>query len=165
MKDPKKEFHLEKTEEGKWNLYPVNLARGFVHKFRNVQTGEPVSSKFKVQNPLEEQPLQFYVSVGGTGKETTGSVSHIQLKVNDYQGLDLKISLKAGDRLICDGQKVYLCDRTWNRLKTVYDGRIPVLANGNNDIAVTSDFSSESAPELNLEFKTIGKPETVSTIK
>jgi hypothetical protein len=165
MKDPKKEFHLEKITDGKWDLYPVNLVRGFVHKFRNVQTGEPVSSKFKVANPLQEQPMQFYISVGGTGKDMKESISHIQIRVNDYQAFDLKISLNTGERLICDGEKVYMCDLTWNRLKTVYEGKIPVLANGNNDITVTSDFSSERAPELNLEFKTIGKPETVSTIK
>jgi hypothetical protein len=124
MKDPKNEFHLEKTGNESWDLYPVKLTRGFGHKFRDVQTGEPVSSKIIINNPFEEQPLQFYISALPAGNDMSATVSGIQFKIRNYQTLDLNISMKAGDRLVCDGKKVYLCDKTWNKLKIVYEGKI-----------------------------------------
>jgi hypothetical protein len=162
MKNPKNEFHLEKTGDKSWNLFPVKLSRGFVHKFRYVQTGEPVSTKFTVENPFEEQPLQFYATATGSAADQLSSVSHLQFKINDYQVLDMNVSLKKGDRIICDGIKVYLCDNTWKRLKVISEGKIPVLAKGNSEIAVTSEFSSAGAPELAIEFKSTGSAESVN---
>ena len=75
MKDPLNEFHLEKTGDNSWNLYPVKLFRGFEHKYRDVQTGEPVSSKFPVNNPFKEQPLQFYISAAASENDMSSAVS------------------------------------------------------------------------------------------
>ncbi len=162
MKNPKNEFHLEKTGDKSWNLYPVKLSRGFVHKFRYVQTGEPVTTKFTVENPFEEQPLQFYATATGSAADQSSSVSHLQFKINDYQVLEMSVSLKKGDRIICDGEKVYLCDNFWKRLKVINDGKIPVLAKGNSEIVVTSEFSNSNAPELAIEFKSTGSAESVN---
>ena len=112
MKDPKNEFHLEKNGDDSWNLYPVKLTRGFEHKYRDVQTGEPVSSKFTVNNPFEEQPLQFYISALSSENDMSSTVSAIQFKINNYQTMDLNVTMKPGERIICDGQKVLLCDKT-----------------------------------------------------
>jgi hypothetical protein len=162
MKDPKKEFHLEKTGDESWNLFPVKLSRGFSHKFRDVQTGEPVSSKFTVENPFDEQPMQFYLTALGTTPDQTVTVTSIVFKINDYQTIELKVSIKPGEHIVCDGKKVYLCDKTWNKLRVIYEGKIPVLENGNSQIVLTSDIIKEGSPELALEFKSIGKPEKVS---
>jgi len=164
MKDPENEFHLEKTGNGSWNLYPVKLIRGFEHKFRDVQTGEPVSSKFMVNNPFEEQPLQFYVSAFPTGNDMSSAVSRINFKINNYQTMDLNVVMKSGDRLLCDGNKVYLCDKTWNKLKVIYEGIIPVIENGDSEIAVTSDFEGSGSPKLQIEFKSVGKPDKVEKL-
>ncbi|MBK9390999.1 MAG: hypothetical protein IPN68_12675 [Bacteroidetes bacterium] len=161
MKNPKNEFHLEKTGDKSWNLYSVKLSRGFVHKFRYVQTGEPVTTKFTVENPFEEQPLQFYATATGSAADQSSSVSHLQFKINDYQVLEMSVSLKKDDRIICDREKVYLCDNFWKRLKVISDGKIPVLAKGNSEIVVTSEFSNSNAPELAIEFKSSGSPEAV----
>ena len=61
---------------------------------------------------------------------------NIQFKINNYQTLDLNVSLKSGDRLICDGKKVYLCDKYWKKVMSVYEGKIPVLETGNSEIVV-----------------------------
>ena len=65
------------------------------------------------------------------------------------------------DRLVCDSQKVYMCDKYWKKVRVIYEGKIPVLEKGNSEIVVNSEFSSSGSPALNLEFKSIGKPEKV----
>jgi hypothetical protein len=161
MKDPKKEFHLEKTGVDSWNLVPVNLARGFEHKYRDVQTGEPVSTRFTLNNPFGEQNMQFYISAVANGGDPSSSVSGIKLKINNYQTIELNVALHAGDRIICDGQKVYLCDKLWKKIRPVYEGKIPVFEKGSSEIVVTSDFSGPGAPKMQIEFKTVGDPEEV----
>jgi hypothetical protein len=161
MKDPRNEFHLEKSGDDRWNLYPVKLVRGFEHKFRDVQTGEPVTSKFIVNNPFQEQPLQFYISAFAAGNDILSAVSNIQLKINDYQTLDLAVELKSGDRILCDGEKIYLCNKDWMKQRIIYTGKIPVLGNGNSEIVVSTEFSSPGSPHLGFDFKFTGKPEIV----
>ncbi|MGZ3756748.1 MAG: hypothetical protein ACXVAY_18405 [Mucilaginibacter sp.] len=161
MKSPKLEFHLETRDKNKWELYPVNLNRGYHHKYRMVQTGEPVTSKFTINNPYQEQPLQFYITVQSVENNLTANVSHIQLQINEYQSVTLNVPLKAGDRIYCDGKKVYLCDKTWNKLSVISDDKIPVCGSGNNDIVVTSEFSGSQSTGLEIEFKSVGEPEKV----
>ncbi len=161
MKDPKNEFHLEKNGEDSWNLYPVKLTRGFEHKYKDVQTGEPVSSKFNVSNPFEEQPLQFYISALSSEPGMSSTVSAIQFKINNYQTMDLNVIMKPGERLLCDGQKVYLCDRLWKKVKVIYEGRIPVLEKGSSEIVVSSEFTGPASTKLGIEFKSVGKPENI----
>ena len=161
MQNPKNEFHLEKAGANSWNLYPVQLSRGHEHKFREVQTGEPIVTKFAVNNPYHEQPLQFYITVSSADNQAAASVSRVQFKINDYQDLNLDVALKAGDRVCCDGQKVYLCDTTWNKLRVISSDKIPVCEKGEIAIAVSSEFSGKNAPSLGIEFKATGSPEKV----
>jgi hypothetical protein len=161
MKDPKNEFHLERKGTDSWELYPVKLSRGYEHKFREVQTGEPIVSKFKVYNPYHEQPLQFYITASPVDNDLSATVSLIQFKINNYQTIKLNVPLKAGDRVCCDGSKVYLCDKTWNRLREISTDKNPLLESGNVEIEVTSEFSGNKSPKLEIEFKSIGKPENV----
>ena len=161
MKNPKNEFHLEKTGDESWNLYPVKLSRGFEHKFRDVQTGEPVATKFRFVNPYQEQPLQFYITALEVDDDLMSNVSGIQFKINNYQTIELNVSLKAGDRVYCDGTKVYLCDKYWQRVRVISEDKIPVSGEGNSEVIVTSVFSRASSPRLAIEFKSVGKPERV----
>lgn len=161
LKNPKNEFHLEKNGENSWNLYPVKLSRGYEHKFRDVQTGEPVVTKFVVNNPYPEQPVQFYITILAVDNDLTATVSHTQFKINNYQTIELNVPLKAGDRVCCDGQKVYLCDKTWNKLSVISTDKVPVCESGNAEIAVSSEFSGIKSPKLAIEFKTLGIPEKV----
>jgi len=161
MKNPGNEFHLEKTGDESWNLYPVKLSRGFEHKFRDVQTGEPVSTKFTVENPFDEQPVQFYITIVGSDNNNGTLVSGIELRINNYQTIKLNASLKNGNRLVCDGTKVYLCDFTWNRIRELDAGKIPVLDKGNSEIEVLCEFKGTGSPKLELEIKSVGNPEII----
>jgi hypothetical protein len=160
LKDPHNEFHLERTGNDEWNLYPVNLSRGFIHKYREVQTGETLTSKFNFENPYREQPVQFYITAAGDS-DVSASVSGISLKVNDYQSMDISVSLTSGQRVVCDGKKVYLCDRTWKRIREINCDKIPAISSGKTEIDVTCRFSDPDSPHLEFEFKSVGTPEQV----
>ncbi len=165
MKNPKNEFHLEKTGENRWTLYPVTFKRGFEHKFRMTQTGEPVANKFKLDNPYAEQPVQFYITARDTEGNKIAAVSNLQLEFNSYLTVEIKESVKAGDKIFCDGKAIYLCDGQWNKLKPLYSGKMPVWNAGENNITVKSDFSGSQAPVLVFEFKALGKSEEISASK
>lgn len=165
FRNPKNEFHLEKTGDASWRLFPVILHGGFEHKFRQVQTGEPIASKFKVENSNGEQPFQFYIIASAVEGNKTATVSNIVLEINNYQSIELNETLKAGDRIICDEKGVFLCDATWNKLKEIKVSKLPRWNEGTNDIVVKSEFSDREAPVLKIEFKSVGKPELVSAMK
>ena len=162
MKNPKNEFHLEKTGENQWNLYPVAFIRGFEHKFRMTQTGEPVTSQFKIENPYAEQFAQFYITTHAVEANKTETISNLQLNFNNYLTVEIKEPLKAGDQIFCDGKIVYLCDGQWNKISPLYSGKMPVWIQGENTVTVKSDFSGNQAPKLVFEFKSTGKGEKIS---
>lgn len=161
FKNPKTEFHLVKKSENSWDLFPVSLHGGFEHKYRQLQTGEPVKSKFKVSNMNGVQPFRFYVTAAAVEGNKTATVSNIVIEVNNYQSIELNESLKAGDKLFCDGKAIYLCDATWNKIKEIKSAKLPQWSEGDNEITVSSDFSDNQAPVLKLEFKSVGKAEHV----
>ncbi|MGJ7029690.1 hypothetical protein [Niabella hirudinis] len=162
MKDPKNEFHLERQTEKSWALYPIKLSRGFQHQYREVQTGEPLESSFQVVNPFEKQSLRFYITAVPVQNDPGATVSQIRLKVNGYQTLTLDVELRAGERIYCDGKKIYQCDNNWNKIKELNSGSIPVLEKNNNEVQVAAAFSSATAPKLEIEFKSAGAAEIVS---
>lgn len=164
FKDPKKEFHLKKLTDSSWELYPVRLSMGNEHKFREVQTGEPVASHFNIENSFGAQPVQFYIEANTIEGNKTATITNLKLEINKFQVIEIDESIKAGDKLMCDGQVLYLCDATWNKLKEIKIGSMPHWDEGKNEVVITSDFSGEQSPVLKFDFKTIGKPEAVKSI-
>lgn len=112
-------------------------------------------------NEFDEQPVQFYLTTKTTGNNVTDSVAHLKLEINGYQELSIDVSLKAGDRIFCDGHSLWLCNSTWQKIKELTEGSIPKLAKGENSIQVQSEFSGEQAPELIFDFKSVGEPEKI----
>jgi len=68
--------------------------------------------------------LKFYISALGINENMSSAVSHIQFSINNYQTLELNVALKSGDRVLCDGSRIFLCDKFWKKLKVIYEGRI-----------------------------------------
>jgi len=160
LQNPKNEFHLEKAGEDEWKLYSVNLREGYSHMFRLVQDGEPVVSKFIFDNPHERQPLQFYFTIKAGEDGTDGSLSDINIEINNYIEFSIPNTLKPNDRLYCNGQKVYLCDSSWKIKKELEVDKLPNLKSGENEFAVTCNFHGDK-PSIEMAFKTVGKPEVV----
>jgi hypothetical protein len=161
FKNPKTEFHLSKTGENHWSLSPVILNAGYVHKFRRVQTGEPIADRFKINNPYNEQPIQFYATVLAVEGNKSATISNTTLDINNYQPLEINHALKAGDKLVCNGKEIYLCDANWNKVKTISTDKLPVFKSGENDVTVKSDFAGAESPKIMFEFKFVGTSETV----
>ena len=159
MKDPKREFHLEKNGENGWNLYEVILRGGNQHKYRMVQTGEPLQGKFSFDNPYGDQPVRFYGYVKA-GEDANASIRDMRLQI-EGSTIELPMALKAGDKLYCDGKTVYVCDSFWKP-----KGQFPLpetaqWSEGKNNVIVECDFSSDKAPLIELEFKALSEPEKI----
>lgn len=165
FKNPKNEFHLKKVSEHRWDLYPVKLDANHVHQYRMVQTGEPISSEFEVHNPHEGSAMQFYAEAVAVGGNTTETLGNLQIEVNGYQTLVINAPIKAGDKLMADGQGVYRCDSYWNKLEKLPVNAVPQWREGTNTVVVTSEFSSDEAPSLTFDFKFVGPPERVAATK
>ena len=161
FKDPKKEFHLKKLTADSWALSPVNLQSGYVHKFKSVQTGEAITSRFTFNNPHAAQPLQLYITTNAVDGNTTDAAYKLRLEINKYQVLEINDQIKAGSRFIIDGKSVFLCDATWNKLKEIKVNNMPEWSKGGNEILVKSEFSGEKAPVLGFDFKSVGPAEIV----
>lgn len=160
MKNPKNEFHLEKAGDNAWNLYEVTLKGDNVHKYRSVQTGEPLLSKFTFDNPYEKQPVQFYATIKA-GDEAGAQITNLQILVEGCAPIQVQDILKAGDKLYCDGNSVYVCDEYWKPRKSFAVSETTAWGKGKNNVTVQCDFSSSKAPSIHVEFKALGNKEIV----
>lgn len=159
MQNPKNEFHLSITDGG-WNLYDVNLQKDNVHKFRNLQTGEPLVSKYVFENDFEEQAVQFYAYIL-PGDDKNGKISNLVLMVNDFQPVAISGTLEAGDKIYCDGSNVYVCDTFWKKKSSQPISVKPVWLKGKNTTTISCDFSGDKAPIVSFEYKALSVPEFV----
>ncbi|MRX90753.1 hypothetical protein [Parabacteroides goldsteinii] len=160
MKNPKNEFHLEKAGENAWNLYDVTLKGDNIHKFRLVQAGEPLLSRFDFENPYEKQAVQFYATVL-PGDDKDGKINNLQILVEGNTPIEIPMELKAGHKIYGDGKNVYVCDANWHTLLRHPLPATIIWDQGNNKVSVQCDFSSSKAPSVNVEFKALGNKEVI----
>ena len=161
LKNPKNEFHLSAIDQNHWSLKSVTLKGGNRHKYRMVQTGEPLLSRYTFHNPYEAQPIQFYAYVEG-GENTEGTISNVVLQVEGAAAVEVPVALKAGDRIYSDGKNIFVCNHTWQH-KTSYP--LPATAlwsDGDNNLTIACDFSSANAPAIRFEFKALGNEQIIS---
>ena len=159
LQNPKREFHLEKDGENAWKLSEVTLAGGFEHKFRLVQTGEPLLSKFTFDNPNPQQPVQFYGYIK-VGEDKTATVSDIVIDI-DGSPITIEGVFTAENKIYCDGNAIHVCDPFWKTIKSFSLDPAHRWNEGGNAIKVSCLFSGEKAPSVEFEFKSLSEPETV----
>lgn len=164
FKDPTTEFHLTKKGEGSWELYPVKLITDLTHKYKMMQTGEPVTTRFKVNNPYNAQPLKFYITAEAVEGNKTETVTGIRIIINDLPPIEIDGPVKAGDKFICDGQAIYQCDAFWNNRKEIKVSGLPQWQAGENNIIVKSEYSGEQGPVLKFDTKFSGAAEKVGKL-
>lgn len=160
MKDPKKEFHLEKDNGDTWTLYEVNLKGNNRHKYRSVQTGEPLQGKFSFNNDYDEQPIQFYGYIEAD-KNSRETIRNVQFSIEGVLITLPDVALKGGDRIYCDGKHIYVCNEYWKAFARCTLPETARWNRGTNSIIVECTFSSPDAPSLLLEFKSLGNPEKI----
>lgn len=160
LQNPKNEFHLEKVNDSEWKLYSLKLKSGYSHRFRDVQEGEPLVSKWKYSNPYDNQAMQFYMTIKAGDDGANGTISNLKIEVNNYAELIIEESLKPNDRLYCNGKKVYLCDGGWKVKKELVVKKIPKVKKGENTLVVKCDFKGDY-PVIEVDLKTVDEAEVV----
>ena len=159
LKDPKNEFHLEKTAAGKWNLYQYSGTAVFVREKFERQPGEPTATTWNFQQDWKQQPLQFQLNV--TGAE--GSVNNIKLQLDSYAEINLPIELQAGESAVCDGTStIRIYDKNGKpKNKVTLPAIPPVVATGAHTVIIDSDFTGNTPPKIEVRFKGLDKMEAV----
>jgi len=160
LQNPKNEFHLEKVNDSEWKLYSLKLNSGYFHRFRDVQEGEPLVSKWKYSNPYDNQAMQFYMTIKAGEDGANGTISNLKIEVNNYSELIIEESLIPNERLYCNGKKVYLCDGGWKVKKELVVKKIPKVNKGENTLVVMCDFKGDY-PVIEVDLKTVSEAEVV----
>ncbi len=162
MEDINNEFHLETAGVGKWNLYQYHISR-LVHEQKIRQPGEPIHSIFEFDNPFQEQPLMFILDLKPGENESSVAISQITIEINNYSRLVIPVKMDQTHVLKLDGKgKIQMFDKSWNLLETISSGtKIPLLSNGKNKVIVDAEFVTDGFSKLNIEMKTVGRPEVV----
>jgi len=157
MKDVKNEFHLEKIEEGRWQLIPVDFSSKFTYRWEERQPGQPPSGlECETENRFHRQPLQFVLRIISNGNSEIASIINPSFEIN-FQKVTFPISLKPQQYLICDGDKGLVYDLNWNLIQTVQaDSDMPSFTNGKQRIEFHCDFEGEPKPYVEIRFKTFG---------
>jgi len=157
LRDPAREFHLAKTADGTWQLYPYRLSKPFVYEARVRQPGEPTAAQWEVVNPDATQQLSFQLSVEGD----QGSVRDVALEIDRHARVDIPAEIKPGQMLVCDGsQTVRIYDAKGQQAKALELKRpAPPLSQGGHQIELSGEFSGDPPPRLLVRFRTRGRPE------
>jgi hypothetical protein len=163
LKDPKNEFHLEKVNDSKWNLYTYSTSPVFVRQQFERQPGEPVHTTWNFEQSWKEQPLQFLLNTSGT----EGSVSDIKIQIDNYKEILLPVKLDAGESLVCDGTKEV---RIYNKNgrpkgKLTLPELPPSMSRGQHTIIADCSFTGQEPPKIEVRFKGLDKMETVEIRK
>lgn len=159
LKDPKNDFHLEKTVENEWNLYRFEKSPTFVHEFTEKQPGEPTASTNEFSVDSFEQNLRFIIEVKGE----TGSAKKFTIQTDNFHEIKISDELKAGETMICDGSDVIRIYDEKGKLKSSVDlkGKIPRLQPGKHRISLDAEFSDGEAAKVEMVVKWMKNPEKI----
>lgn len=163
LKNPKNEFHLEKINKGKWNLYQYTLSPVFTREKFERQPGEPTHTTWTYQQESKEQPLQFRLNVSGK----SGSISNIKMQVDNYAEIILAIELKAGESIVCDGTENLRIYNENGKPKGSYrlSNLPPVTSPATHTIIFDCSFNDGESPKVEMQFRGLGKMEMVEVNK
>ncbi len=157
LQDIGQEFHLEASGSDSWNLYPVYSSKHTLAQ--QVQPGQPSEATWELSNPHEAQPLQFILQVSGGA-----SVGDVTLEIDNAGEISVPATLAAGSILkyACGGQGV-VYDKSWNEIEKIsLDASALKAGPGRHSIRFGCRFQTADQPEVKLEFRTMGKAETLA---
>jgi hypothetical protein len=159
LKDPKNEFHLEKTGEGRWNLRQFVLSPSFTREHVERQPGEPTSTAWEYQQSWDAQRLQFRMEAVGKG----GSARNFSIKVDQYATLELPVELAAGESVVCDGtETIQVYDKLGQpKARLRLAALPPTVEHGPHKITMDSAFSGDEPPRIELQFRGLGRVQAV----
>jgi hypothetical protein len=178
LKDPAREFHLERVADGAWRLYETAMSPIFTRTRVERQPGEPTQTEWPFEQRWDEQRLQFRLRVtaaagatgagapGATGTAgtgtTAGTVRALRLTVDRYAALALPVELRLGESLVVDGTDVVrLYDATGKpKGRFTLSALPPVLARGAHLVQMESEFTDDGLA-VEVQFRGMGAAEPV----
>lgn len=163
LKNTRKEFHLEKIAEGKWQMYTYNTSQAFTHEKYERQPGEPTHATWNYTQSGDTQPLQFRMTANGK----TGSIKNIKLQIDNYAEIIIPIELQAGETIVCDGtQRLQVYTET-GKYKTSFPLTAvpPTLSPASHHMVFDCTFMGDETPKVDMQFRQLSHKEMVSASK
>ncbi|MBP7707553.1 MAG: hypothetical protein KA243_09950 [Candidatus Aminicenantes bacterium] len=142
LKDPERDFRLEKAGQGRWVLRSVDKFR-FEHRRKVLQPGEPAGSEWRFATGSEARPLHLQLLVAGEGAEARD----ITLEVDRFFRVAVPNVLSAGASLVWDGSdRILLYDDKGRKTGAVDVGKgLPLLREGTHTVAVDAKLEGDGA--------------------
>jgi hypothetical protein len=134
LKDPEKDFHLEKTGANEWKLQNFSKFR-FEHQKKILQPGEPANSKWEFSNNYDPQLLYLQLLVtGGEG----ASVENIALEIDNFFSIKIPGAIKKGQTLVWDSSgQMKLYNEKGQFIRTIdIERNLPELKKGKHVISI-----------------------------
>ena len=150
FKDPFLDWHIEKTEDSTYLLYPQHISRRFFCNLTDDQWtwNSPYKSHFALRIAVE-------------GK---GSISELNLRTPNGT-LYLPCAIKAGQYLIYDFDgTAYITDINYNKIKEVAAQGMSVLDEGSSDVSFSCEVKTEEkkSPQVTVRYITRGQADLIS---
>jgi hypothetical protein len=161
MKDPKNEFHLKNTGEGKWDLYQSRNLGQFIFEKIDRQPGEPAHAIWEFELSSFSQALQFKIDIRGQN----GSARNLKILVDDNTELIIDQEIFPGETILCEGHDEIRVYDEKGKLKNNLNVNIPNLLTGKHKIRFSSAFSGDDAPVIHFTVKAFDNPESVKSKK
>ena len=159
LKDPEKDFHLEKSGSNQWKLQSFDKFK-FEHQNKTLQPGEPTHSDWGFENSQNAQPIHLHLLV--TGEEAL--VEQIEIEVDNFFKVKIPASLKKGQSVVWDGsEQVKLYNEKGQVIKTIaIDKSLPNLQKGKHALRIDAVFTGGKDPVIKGTVKLKGTTETIN---
>jgi len=159
LKDPERDFSLEKTGEGEWRLRNFDKLR-FEHRRKARQPGEPTASEWSFESAGGPQPLHLHLLLAGENAEARD----ITIEVDRFFKVTVPGALKTGQSLVWDGSdRMILYDDKGRKAGEFAAGKVlPLLERGAHSVAVDARFTGGGDSVLKGTVKLAGSVETIS---
>lgn len=159
LKDPLTEWHLEKTDEQTYNLYPLSISKHFRCNMAEMQPGQPGGADWSWSSPYESAyAIRLKVDGDGTIKDpsftTPKGVIKFPCEISDRQYL-----------LYTFDGKAVVTDKNYNVISEVTPQGNALLPAGSSAVAFSCEQISEDAPEVIIRYITKGAPEVIKLNK
>lgn len=159
LKDPQTEWHLEKTDEQTYNLYPLSISKHFRCNMAEMQPGQPGGADWSWSSPYESvYAIRLKVDGDGTIKDpsftTPKGVIKFPCEISDRQYL-----------LYTFDGKAVVTDKNYNVISEVTPQGNALLPAGSSAVAFSCEQISEDAPEVIIRYITKGAPEIIKLNK
>ena len=155
LRDPKTEWHLEKTGEKSFSLYPLYISKYFHCDLGELQPGQPSGSDWSWDSPYAG-PFALRLKVEG-GKianpafHTNSGIVKFPCTVDDGQYL-----------LYMSDGKAEVTDKNYNVISVVNAQGNAALPQGNSAVSFSCDKIGSGTPLVTVRYITRGNPETLN---